>query len=70
VKYANKTRQVDTGLEVMPGTDGETSTQGLDGLGVRCAKYYKQVGGDSSPLRCSRFFSCFVAPIVLQAGGL
>lgn len=34
--------KVDTGLEVIPGTDGETSTQGLDGLGERCARYYKQ----------------------------
>jgi fructose-bisphosphate aldolase class I len=32
--------KVDTGLEVIPGTDGETSTQGLDGLGARCAEYY------------------------------
>ena len=35
--------KVDTGLEQLPGTDGETSTQGLDGLGARCAAYYKQV---------------------------
>ena len=24
------------------GTDGETATQGLDGLAGRCAEYYKQ----------------------------
>jgi fructose-bisphosphate aldolase class I len=36
------TPQVDTGLEMLPGSDGETSTQGLDGLGERCARYYKQ----------------------------
>ena len=35
--------KVDTGLEQLPGTDGETATQGLDGLGARCAAYYKQV---------------------------
>lgn len=33
--------KVDTGLQVMGGTDGETATQGLDGLGARCAEYYK-----------------------------
>lgn len=34
--------KVDTGLDVLPGTDGETSTQGLDNLGTRCQAYYKQ----------------------------
>ena len=34
--------KVDTGLQPLPGTDGETSTQGLDGLADRCAAYYKQ----------------------------
>lgn len=34
--------KVDTGLSVLPGTDGETATQGLDNLGQRCAEYYKQ----------------------------
>ena len=33
--------KVDKGLEVIPGTDGETSTQGLDGLAERCKEYYK-----------------------------
>ena len=32
--------KVDTGLVEMGGTDGETATQGLDGLGKRCAEYY------------------------------
>jgi fructose-bisphosphate aldolase class I len=32
--------KVDTGLQVIGGTDGETATQGLDGLGKRCAEYY------------------------------
>eukprot|EP00884_Botryococcus_braunii_P007592 jgi/Botrbrau1/16834/Bobra.150_2s0058.1 len=32
--------KVDTGLQVLPGTDGETTTQGLDNLGARCAEYY------------------------------
>jgi hypothetical protein len=26
----------------LPGTDGETETQGIDDLGKRCAKYYEQ----------------------------
>jgi len=34
--------KVDKGLVVLPGTDGEQSTTGLDGLGARCAEYYKQ----------------------------
>jgi fructose-bisphosphate aldolase, class I len=32
--------KVDTGLVVIGGTDDETATQGLDGLGKRCAEYY------------------------------
>ncbi|CBI30253.3 unnamed protein product, partial [Vitis vinifera] len=32
--------KVDKGTVVLTGTDGETTTQGLDGLGERCAKYY------------------------------
>jgi len=34
--------KVDKGVEVLPGTDGETATMGLDNLGQRCAGYYKQ----------------------------
>lgn len=34
--------KVDTGLQVLPGTDGETATQGLDNLAARCEAYYKQ----------------------------
>lgn len=34
--------KVDKGVVTLLGTDGETATQGLDGLGERCAKYYKQ----------------------------
>ena len=34
--------KVDTGLAVLPGSDGETATQGLDGLAARCKKYYDQ----------------------------
>ena len=30
--------KVDTGLQMIAGTDGETATQGLDGLGDRCKK--------------------------------
>ena len=33
--------KVDTGLQVIGGTADETATQGLDGLGARCAEYYK-----------------------------
>ena len=32
--------KVDTGLQVIGGTKEETATQGLDGLGKRCAEYY------------------------------
>ena len=32
--------QVDKGVVVLPGTDRETTTQGLDDLGKRCAAYY------------------------------
>ena len=34
--------KVDTGLQMLPGTDGETATQGLDNLGARCQQYYLQ----------------------------
>lgn len=33
--------KVDKGVVTLPGTDGETTTTGLDGLGARCAEYYK-----------------------------
>lgn len=29
-------------MQVLPGSDGETTTQGLDNLGARCQQYYKQ----------------------------
>lgn len=32
--------KVDTGLVVIGGTNDETATAGLDGLGKRCAEYY------------------------------
>ena len=32
--------KVDAGLGVLPGTEGETGTLGLDGLDARCKKYY------------------------------
>ncbi|KAJ3119476.1 Fructose-bisphosphate aldolase 3, chloroplastic, partial [Irineochytrium annulatum] len=32
--------KVDMGTVVLPGTDDETTTQGLDGMAARCAKYY------------------------------
>ena len=34
--------KVDTGTVVISGTDNETATQGLDGLGERCKDYYNQ----------------------------
>jgi fructose-bisphosphate aldolase, class I len=37
--------KVDKGLTVIPGTDNETSTLGLDGLSERCAQY-KRDGAD------------------------
>jgi len=33
--------KVDKGTVTLPGTDGETATTGLDGLGERCKKYYE-----------------------------
>ncbi|KAK9820006.1 hypothetical protein WJX72_005040 [[Myrmecia] bisecta] len=33
--------KVDLGVVPLPGTDGETTTQGMDDLGKRCAKYYE-----------------------------
>ena len=34
--------KVDKGVVNLPGTDGETETQGIDDLGKRCAKYFEQ----------------------------
>ena len=34
--------KVDTGLQRLAGTEGETATQGLDGLGERCKAYYAE----------------------------
>jgi len=33
--------KVDKGTVILPGTDSETATQGLDDLGARCKKYYE-----------------------------
>jgi len=33
--------KVDKGTVILPGTDAETATQGLDDLGARCKKYYE-----------------------------
>ena len=33
--------KLDLGPRALPGTDGETSTQGLDNLAVRAAEYYE-----------------------------
>jgi len=50
--------KVDTGLQMIAGTDGETATQGLDGLGDRCKKYYKQ-GARFAKVDCSPFAHYF-----------
>lgn len=44
--------KVDKGLVPLAGTDGENTTQGLDGLGERCAKYY-QDGARFAKWRCA-----------------
>ncbi|XP_075073398.1 fructose-bisphosphate aldolase B-like [Mixophyes fleayi] len=43
--------KVDKGTAPLAGTDGETTTQGLDGLGERCAQYKKD-GADFAKWRC------------------
>jgi fructose-bisphosphate aldolase class I len=43
--------KVDTGTVSLAGSDGECTTQGLDGLAERCAKY-KQDGCDFAKWRC------------------
>ena len=44
--------KIDSGLVVIPGTDGETTTQGLDNLDAKCAKYY-QLGVRFTKWRCA-----------------
>lgn len=44
--------KVDKGLVPLAGTDGETTTQGLDDLDARCAKYKKE-GADFAKWRCA-----------------
>jgi fructose-bisphosphate aldolase class I len=44
--------KVDKGLVPLAGTDGETTTQGLDGLAERCAQYYKD-GARFAKWRCA-----------------
>ncbi|XP_069047441.1 fructose-bisphosphate aldolase B [Lepisosteus oculatus] len=43
--------KVDKGTAALAGTDGETTTQGLDGLAERCAQYKKD-GVDFAKWRC------------------
>nr|XP_033776735.1 fructose-bisphosphate aldolase B isoform X2 [Geotrypetes seraphini] len=43
--------KVDKGTVPLAGTDGETTTQGLDGLAERCAQYKKE-GADFAKWRC------------------
>ena len=40
-------------LQVLPGTDGETTTQGLDNLPARVQEYYKQVLTSFTEWLCS-----------------
>lgn len=44
--------KIDAGLIQLPGTDGETTTQGLDNLDAKCAKYY-QLGVRFTKWRCA-----------------
>ena len=44
--------KIDTGLVELPGTNGETTTQGLDGLDARCKKYYA-AGARFTKWRCA-----------------
>jgi len=44
--------KTDKGLVILNGTDGETTTQGLDDLDARCAKYKKE-GADFAKWRCA-----------------
>jgi fructose-bisphosphate aldolase class I len=44
--------KVDKGLVPLAGTNGETTTQGLDSLNERCAKYKKD-GADFAKWRCA-----------------
>jgi fructose-bisphosphate aldolase class I len=44
--------KVDKGLVPLAGTEGENTTQGLDGLAERCAQYYKD-GARFSKWRCA-----------------
>jgi fructose-bisphosphate aldolase, class I len=48
--------KTDKGTVTLPGTDGETSTQGLDGLAERSEHYYKQG---------ARFAKWFTYPFVI-----
>uniref|UniRef100_W5LQW5 Fructose-bisphosphate aldolase n=1 Tax=Astyanax mexicanus TaxID=7994 RepID=W5LQW5_ASTMX len=43
--------KVDKGVVPLPGTNGETTTQGLDGLSERCSQYKKD-GADFAKWRC------------------
>ncbi|TSQ46645.1 Fructose-bisphosphate aldolase C-A [Bagarius yarrelli] len=43
--------KVDKGVVPLPGTNGESTTQGLDGLSERCAQYKKD-GADFAKWRC------------------
>lgn len=44
--------KIDLGLVPLPGTNGETVTQGLDDLNKRCAEYYK-LGARFTKWRCA-----------------
>uniref|UniRef100_A0A8C3CER5 Fructose-bisphosphate aldolase n=1 Tax=Cairina moschata TaxID=8855 RepID=A0A8C3CER5_CAIMO len=51
IEILSFTIKVDKGVVPLAGTDGETTTQGLDGLSERCAQYKKD-GADFAKWRC------------------
>ena len=55
--------KVDKGVCPIRGTNGETYTQGFDGLADRCAKYYQQGARFAKwyfYFSCSFYLSCFI----------
>lgn len=49
--YIHCTTQVDMGVVPLAGTNGEVTTQGLDGLNEKCAAY-KKMGASFAKWRC------------------
>jgi hypothetical protein len=55
--------KVDKGVVEIPGTDGETVTQGLDDLAKRCQKYYA-AGARFAKWYVQRLHCPLVGPVV------